>query len=232
VAERNAARRKVLPVKDRKGVVQDTHQRFYDATGKKVMPWVKGTPRDSLPLYGAEKLKDLPSGSRVFLTEGESACEALWKRGVAAVRTVIGDTGLPCDASLRVLRNFHTVRWADNDDGGRGHMEKIGERLSVLRCEYTSLEWPDAPPKGDADDYFAFGGTVEGLEALIHGSDKTPVLLGISMAEVKVEDFQWLWHQRIALGKITMFDGDGGVGKSLVTLDLAARVAPVERLAR
>lgn len=56
-------------------------------------------------------------------------------------------------------------------------------------------------------------------------SEKAPSLLGVSMADVKVEEFHWLWNQRIALGKITMFDGDGGVGKSLVTLDLAARVA-------
>jgi hypothetical protein len=34
----------------------------------------------------------------------------------------------------------------------------------------------------------------------------------------------WLWHGRIPLGAITMLDGDPGLGKSLITLDLAARV--------
>jgi len=155
-------------IKDRKGVTQDTHRRFYDReSGKKTMPWIKGTPRDTLPLYGSEKLKDLPSGSRVYLTEGESACEALWRRGLAAVGTVTGESGLPCDSSLGVLRKYHTVKWPDNDDGGREHMEKIGERLTAQRCEHSLLNWPDAPPKGDVDDYFAFGGTVEGLEKLL-----------------------------------------------------------------
>jgi len=34
----------------------------------------------------------------------------------------------------------------------------------------------------------------------------------------------WLWPNRLALGKLAMFDGDPGRGKSLVTLDLCARV--------
>ena len=34
----------------------------------------------------------------------------------------------------------------------------------------------------------------------------------------------WLWPKRLALGKLTIFDGDPDVGKSLVTLDLAARL--------
>jgi len=49
--------------------------------------------------------------------------------------------------------------------------------------------------------------------------------LGVLLSEVEVEDFQWLWHRRVALRKITMLDGDPGLGKSLFTTDLAARVS-------
>jgi hypothetical protein len=35
----------------------------------------------------------------------------------------------------------------------------------------------------------------------------------------------WLWDGRIPLGAITLLDGDPGLGKSLLTLDLAARVS-------
>ncbi len=35
----------------------------------------------------------------------------------------------------------------------------------------------------------------------------------------------WLWPGRIAPGRLTLLDGDPAVGKSLVTLDLAARVS-------
>ena len=47
----------------------------------------------------------------------------------------------------------------------------------------------------------------------------------ICMADVKSEPIQWLWPGRIALGKVTMIAGDPGLGKSLVTITLAAHVS-------
>ncbi len=41
---------------------------------------------------------------------------------------------------------------------------------------------------------------------------------------VKEALLRWLWPGRIPLGTITLLDGDPGLGKSLVTLDLVARV--------
>jgi len=49
--------------------------------------------------------------------------------------------------------------------------------------------------------------------------------VGVLLSEVKSEQVQWLWNLRLALGKMTMLDGDPGLGKSLTTLDLAARVS-------
>ncbi|MEM1331474.1 MAG: AAA family ATPase, partial [Planctomycetota bacterium] len=45
------------------------------------------------------------------------------------------------------------------------------------------------------------------------------------LSEVRPEEVSWLWPQRIALGKLTMLAGDPGLGKSFVSLDLAARVS-------
>lgn len=36
---------------------------------------------------------------------------------------------------------------------------------------------------------------------------------------------KWLWNQRLALGKLSLIAGDPGLGKSYLTLDLAARVS-------
>ena len=36
---------------------------------------------------------------------------------------------------------------------------------------------------------------------------------------------RWLWPRRIPLGKLTLIAGDPGLGKSLVTIDIAARVS-------
>jgi hypothetical protein len=49
--------------------------------------------------------------------------------------------------------------------------------------------------------------------------------VGIALAEVKPERISWFWPGRIPFGKLTVVDGDPGVAKSLLTLDLAARLS-------
>jgi putative DNA primase/helicase len=46
-----------------------------------------------------------------------------------------------------------------------------------------------------------------------------------SFRDVLTESVQWLWSRRIPLGKLTIFAGDPGKGKSLVTVDVAARLS-------
>jgi len=46
-----------------------------------------------------------------------------------------------------------------------------------------------------------------------------------SLANVTREFLDWLWPGRIPLGKLTLLAGDPGLGKSFVTLDIAARVS-------
>lgn len=44
-------------------------------------------------------------------------------------------------------------------------------------------------------------------------------------SEIESRDISWLWEGRFALGKITLLTGDGGVGKSMLTCDMAARIS-------
>lgn len=55
------------------------------------------------------------------------------------------------------------------------------------------------------------------------GSGPIPCL--IKASTVKAERVEWLWKYRIPRGKITTGDGDPGLGKSTVWLDLAARIS-------
>jgi putative DNA primase/helicase len=50
-----------------------------------------------------------------------------------------------------------------------------------------------------------------------------PVL--VRLADVVAAPVQWLWEGRIAVGKTTMLAGDPGLGKSFLTLDMAARIS-------
>ncbi len=45
------------------------------------------------------------------------------------------------------------------------------------------------------------------------------------MSEIQPEPVRWLWEGRIPLGKVTILQGEPGVGKSTLAFDLAARVS-------
>lgn len=47
----------------------------------------------------------------------------------------------------------------------------------------------------------------------------------VCLADIAPTETAWLWRNYIPLGKLTLLHGDPGVGKSSVTLDLAARVS-------
>jgi hypothetical protein len=47
----------------------------------------------------------------------------------------------------------------------------------------------------------------------------------VRVADIEPERVGWLWPARIPLGKLTLLDGDPGLGKSTLLLDLAARVS-------
>jgi hypothetical protein len=63
----------------------------------------------------------------------------------------------------------------------------------------------------------------EAQRALSEEAQPGPVLRCFS--DIEPEPLRWLWPGRIPLGKLTLLIGDPGQGKSLVTVDLAARLS-------
>ena len=62
--------------------------------------------------------------------------------------------------------------------------------------------------------------------ARVLGPDAAHLPKGLfRILDIKAERIRWLWRGRLALGKITVWDGDPGLGKSTTTLDIAARVS-------
>ncbi len=53
----------------------------------------------------------------------------------------------------------------------------------------------------------------------------TPLAPIVRLSTVKPEATEWIWEGRVPLGKLVLHDGWPGGGKSLTTLDLAARVS-------
>lgn len=46
----------------------------------------------------------------------------------------------------------------------------------------------------------------------------------VRLSDVEAETVTWVWPDRIPCGRLTVLDGDPGLGKSTLTLDIAARV--------
>ena len=49
--------------------------------------------------------------------------------------------------------------------------------------------------------------------------------IGVKLSEVETQQIDWLWQRRVPLGKITLLDGDPGIGKSLLAITIAACIS-------
>jgi len=63
----------------------------------------------------------------------------------------------------------------------------------------------------------------ESIKQEMHKSEEE--LFGTILSEIETHPIEWLWHCRIPLGKITILDGDPGIGKSLIAINIAACVS-------
>lgn len=93
-----------------------------------------------------------------------------------------------------------------DDFGKQVHANGVGASLVSIAKGHSSLPVPKEVKDAEAARW------ASGIPGLVRMSDVQP------------ERVRWLWPGHIALGKLTIIDGDPGLGKSLVTCDLAARV--------
>lgn len=121
-------------------------------------------PMKDLPLWGAVELAASPPAMRVWFTEGEKAATAIRARNELAVCGAWGASQRDFGVSLNILAGRTVYLWPDNDQPGREYMAEIRKALKGIAASIAVINAP-VPPKGDAHEYFAAGGTVEGLLA-------------------------------------------------------------------
>jgi hypothetical protein len=51
-----------------------------------------------------------------------------------------------------------------------------------------------------------------------------PHLNLVRLSDVEIQPIHWLWKRRIPLGKLSILQGKGAMGKSFISMDLAARI--------
>ena len=181
-------------------------------------------------LYRLPELCAADPQAEVFVVEGEKDVETLRGLGLVATTNPQGagkwrtDLGEP-------LRGRDVVVLPDNDEPGRKHAAEVARYLRGIARTIRIVELPGLPPKGDVSDWIAAGNTLAGLQqvvasapATVAATANTPGATVITLADVEPEQVEWLWPGRIPRGKLTLLDGDPGLGKSTLAYDIAARV--------
>jgi hypothetical protein len=100
-------------------------------------------------------------------------------------------------------RKWKTFRGSPNPVG-TGTVVKIAKEHGWRPAEVEGheLDWGDEPAEALAADHSFY----------------------VIVSDVPRERVEWLWYGRIPLGKLSVLDGDPGLGKSTLSLDIAARV--------
>ena len=181
-----------------------------------------------LPYHLPELMAD-PT-SPVVVVEGEKDADNLSRIGMLATCNA-GGAGKWTAEHSEFLRGRRVFIVPDNDEAGRNHAEQVARSLHGIAESVCIVNVPGLPPKGDASDWIAAGGTKGELYGLAKAAadwqptasnDAGPVLT--CLASVEPRPVSWLWPGRFPIGRITLLAGRPGEGKSLLTTDVAARV--------
>lgn len=203
-------------------------------------PWVLGGMPTPRPLYGLPELAAAPEGSSVYVTEGEKAADAVRACGLIATTSPHGSNAANT-ADWSPLAGRDVVILPDHDNAGEKYAADVASLAAKtgarsVRVVRLAKRWSELPKGGDAADVLELEGADslrKGIESLTADAKpiepKRPSVGGHAivkrLADVKPERVSWLWPGRFALGKLTLIAGDPGLGKSFLTLDMAARVS-------
>jgi archaellum biogenesis ATPase FlaH len=82
-----------------------------------------------------------------------------------------------------------------------------------------------AEKAGKINKSLEFINFMKGFRDTAEPNNARPPLEIIRMSDVEQEDVQWLWKPYVPMGKITILQGDPGLGKTFVALQIAAIVS-------
>ncbi len=189
--------------------------------------WEKGRPDGPKIPY---RLPQLIKADEILVCEGEKDADRVAALGLAATTNSEGAGHWSAD-----LNHWFAGKTAyvlpDNDEPGRQHARKVARNLRGVAREVRVVALPGLPEKGDVSDWLSAGGTAETLLALCRAAPVEPPgpaadgAVVVRLADVEPVSVKWLWPPLFALGKLSIVAGHPGLGKSQLTIDIAARVS-------
>jgi len=192
--------------------------------------WIPNVSGVERVLYKLSQIIRAPLDEWLFITEGEKDTDRISSCGFTAT-TASGGTGKWLESYNEYFRNRYIAILPDNDQPGRVHAESIAESIcDVVKC-VKIVNLPGLPDKGDVSDFLDAGHTMGQINLLV---DDTPEYIKndswtsradvVSLDFVQPQEIDWLWHERIPLGMLTIIAGDPGVGKSFLSLYIASLI--------
>ena len=124
--------------------------------------WAWGRNNAPRVLYRLPALIIAPPDDPAFVCEGEKCADALAALGVTATTSPEG-AGNWRDEYAAELRGRHVVILPDADEPGERHAGQVARSLAGVAASISIVRLPDLPPKGDAVDWIAAGGTRDAL---------------------------------------------------------------------
>ncbi len=198
--------------------------------------WQMGRGGDSVPY----NLPLLVKSKYVFICEGEAKADLLVKQfGLTATCLDAGAQSPFRDDYLKYFEGIEKVFiLPDNDAPGKQYADKIASTLYGKIKKIKVIELPGLQQAEDIIDWAkAAGNDKEKLLSLVKEAPEWKVeekaeqtteapdnIEIVRLDSVTAEKVDWLWPGYIPLGKLTLIDGDPGLGKSLFSVDLASRL--------
>lgn len=185
-------------------------------------------------MIGLEQLRTADPLAVVFLTEGEhDACRAtmaIQREGLLAIALCASNgagQSLAEFAALLAGREVY-VTYDEDKSGREGSTARVRELTEHARsCARVELPFTESDREAEYKDLAHWldhcGGTMRRLldRAQAQRADGP---ISRRLSDVPLEAITWLWDGRLPNGKLVILDGDPGLGKSTITLDIAARV--------
>lgn len=193
---------------------------------------LKGVPRVPYRLPDVLRATNVP----VHIVEGEKCVEALRELNVTATCNSGGAGKWPKEFAP-FFKGKDVVVHEDNDEPGRKHAEAVCRSLQGIARSIKLVSYRSQAKGYDVADWIRDRGTATKLRERLKTTPEwntancEPTCQAGSvgnvvwMDKVKIEKVKWLWKGRIPFGKLTLLDGDPGVGKSTVTVEIAARLS-------
>jgi hypothetical protein len=173
----------------------------------------------------------------IYCPEGEKDVDTCVRMGLLAA--TFGGTGDGTPATFAFyFAGRNVVVLSDNDQGGREHAEKKAALLAPVARSVRVVHFPDVPKKGDISDWIAAGHTVEDLLNRVNATPFVsppaaartspaptlpPSLDVVCMADIRPTSIEYLWPNWLAIGKVHVLAGEGGLGKTTLLHDWTAR---------